>query len=131
MSLKDKIYEDFLAAFKARETDKKNFLSVIKGEIMNDIGRGKDPNDENVMKILKSIEKGLKEMGTDQAKKELEYMAPYMPELMSEGEVTKIVEGLIADGKSDIGAIMKEFNTTYRGKADNGMVSNITRQKLG
>ncbi|HHZ64502.1 MAG TPA: hypothetical protein EYN38_09785 [Flavobacteriales bacterium] len=131
MSLKDKIYEDFLVAFKARETDKKNFLGVIKGEIMNDIGRGTDPNDENVLKILKSIEKGLKETGTDEAMKELEYLAPYMPALMSEDEVTKIIEGLIADGKSDIGSIMKEFNTTYRGKADNGMVSNVVRTKLG
>lgn len=35
MTLKDRINQDFLVAFKNKEMDKKNFLGLIKGEIQN------------------------------------------------------------------------------------------------
>ena len=59
MSLKERINADFMAAFKAKEMDKKNFLGVVKGEIQNEVGRSGKDDDETVMGILKKIEKSL------------------------------------------------------------------------
>ena len=48
MTLKEKINADFMSAFKNKETDKKNFLGVVKGEIQNEEGRSGEITDEGV-----------------------------------------------------------------------------------
>ena len=78
-NLKDKISEDFMKAFKAKDMDKKNFLGVVKGEIQLQEGRGIDSTDENVLKVLKKIEKSLKQTNTEEATKELSYIEKYLP----------------------------------------------------
>mgnify|MGYP003649406010 FL=1 len=64
-NLKDRVSKDFMEAFKARDMDKKNFLGVVKGEIQLQEGRGIDATDENVLKVLKKIEKSLKQTNTE------------------------------------------------------------------
>lgn len=131
--LKEQINKDFLVAFKAKEMGKKNFLGVIKGEIQNEEGRGVESTDENVLKVLKKIEKSLKEnieKGIPGALEELEIIKPYLPQLMSEEDVRKIVSELIAGGSNNIGLIMKVFNSEYKGKADNKMVKTISEEIL-
>jgi uncharacterized protein YqeY len=130
MTLKEKIDADFIAAFKAKETEKKNFLGVIKGEIQTASGRADYKGEDTVLAIVKKMEKSLNEINTESSKLELSYLAPYLPTLMSEEEVRSIVSKLIVDGKSNLGLIMKEFSTTYKGLADNKIVSQITKELL-
>jgi uncharacterized protein YqeY len=132
-TLKERINEDFMSAFKNKEMDKKNFLGVIKGDIQNEEGRGIEPTDENVLKILKKTEKSLKESikkGDESAKAELEILKTYLPELMSEEKIKEIVSSLVGEGKNNIGLIMKEFNTNYKGKADNSIVKEVALELL-
>lgn len=129
-NLKDKISEDFMKAFKAKNMDKKNFLGVVKGEIQLQEGRGIDSTDENVLKVLKKIEKSLKQTNTEEATKELSYIEKYLPSQMSEGKIKEIILEYTNSGMVNIGQIMGKFNKEHKGKADNKLVSEIVKSIL-
>lgn len=132
-TLKERIDKDFLNAFKNKRKEEKSFLGIIKGEIQNEEGRGTKSTDENVLKILKKIEKSTKEnisRGDEEAKVEMSFLKKYLPELMSEDKIEEIVKSIVSDGKDNIGLIMKEFNTKHKGKADNSLVKDISLKIL-
>ena len=130
MNLKEKINTDFMEAFKAKDMNKKNFLGVVKGEIQNEMGRSGKDDDETVMGILKKIEKSLKQTNTAESLAELEYIKPYLPQLMGEDRIREIILGLKTDGVSDMGKMMGAFNKDYKGQADNAVVSKIVKEVL-
>jgi uncharacterized protein YqeY len=130
MTLKERINADFMIAFKNREMEKKNFLGVVKGEIQNEEGRSGIASDEVVLGILKKIEKSLTQTNTDQSLKELDYIKPYLPQMMSENLVREKMEIYINSGLSNMGQIMGEFNKNYKGLVDNKMLSEIVKEYL-
>jgi uncharacterized protein YqeY len=130
MSLKEQINADFMAAFKAKEMEKKNFLGVVKGEIQNEAGRSGKEDDETVLGILKKIEKSLKQTNTTESLVELEYIKPYLPTLMDEVLIRSILESYKNTGIEDMGKMMGAFNKEYKGKADNAVVSKIVKEVL-
>ena len=131
MSLKEQINADFMAAFKAKEMEKKNFLGVVKGEIQNEAGRSGKEDDETVLRILTKMEKSLKQTNTSESLTELEYIKPYLPTRMSGDEIETIVRGYYNDnGLTTMALIMREFNINYKGKADNQEVSAIINKVI-
>ena len=131
MSLKEQINADFMAAFKAKEMEKKNFLGVVKGEIQNEAGRSGKEDDETVLRILTKMEKSLKQTNTAESLTELEYIKPYLPTRMGSDEIETIIRGYYNDnGLTTMALIMREFNITYKGKADNQEVSTIINKVL-
>ena len=128
MSLKDRINQDFLVAFKNKEMDKKNFLGLIKGEIQNEIGRTGKDDDETVMNILKKMEKSLKQTNTDESLAELEYIKPYLPVMMGEDRIREILTNYKDNGLNNVGQMMGEFNKTFKGMADNKVVSELAKE---
>jgi len=129
-NLKERINSDFMIAFKAKEMDKKNFLGVVKGEIQLQEGRGIDSTDDNVLKVLKKLEKSLKQTNTEQSLLELTYIEDYLPKLMSEEQIRGIVTGYVSEGIQNIGQMMGRFNKEHSGKADNKLVSEIIKSIL-
>lgn len=139
-TLKEKINADYIAAFKARETVKKNLLGVIKGMISAAEQKpGAGPvGDIEVNAILKSVRKGIKEVlevsDTPEAKEELSVVDFYLPTLMSEAEIRIAVEQVIAEtgakSPAEMGKVMGGFNGKYAGKADGKTVSNIVKELL-
>ncbi len=132
-NLKEKINQDFMIAFKNKEMEKKNFLGVIKGEIQNAEGRGVESIDENVMSILKKVEKSLKESiksGDGESAMQLEFLNDYLPSLMSSEEVKKEIELIIKEGSTNIGMVMGAFNKKFKGKADNSEVRKFAEELL-
>jgi uncharacterized protein YqeY len=125
MTLKEQINADFLTAFKAKEMTKKNFLGLLKGEIQNAELRGIPSTDENVLSVLKKMEKSLKQTNTDESLSELEYLNPYLPQLMSGDEILAIIKECREKGLTSVGQIMGAFNKDYKGKADNQLVSKL------
>jgi uncharacterized protein YqeY len=131
-TLKQRIDEDFVDALKNKRREEKTFLGVIKGEIQTKEGRGIKSTDESVLEVLKKIEKSLKESlekGDESANLELQFLNKYLPELMSKEEITNIVSALVSEGKN-MPLIMKEFNTTYKGKADNSLVKDVALELI-
>lgn len=128
MTLKEKINADFMSAFKNKEMDKKNFLGVVKGEIQNEEGRSGAVTDETVLNILRKMEKSLKQTNTEESLRELEYVKPYLPQLMSRDEIVSVIKEMVENGHDNVSKIMKQFNTLYRGKADNSIVSEVAKK---
>ncbi len=140
MNLKEKINADFLIAYKNKEMDKKNFLGVIKGAIQTQEGKSIESTDENVLKVLKSIEKGVNEniegrvisnLDITEQKLELSYLAPYLPTLMSEEDIRESIHQIVIEsGETNMGKIMGLFNVKFSGKADNKLVSKLVKEEL-
>ncbi len=130
MSLREQINAEFMTAFKNKEMDKKNFLGVVKGEIQNEEGRGVNVTDEVVISILKKMEKSLKQTNTSESLSELEYIKPYLPQLMDETLIRSIIESYKNTGITNVGQMMGTFNKEYSGKADNSLVSKIVKEVL-
>jgi uncharacterized protein YqeY len=142
MTLKEKINNDFMEAYKAKDMERKNFLGLIKGTIQTQEGKMVESTDENVLKVLKALEKGLvdtleakEKLGQDltKVKKELSYLTPYLPVLMSEEEINSIVSELMTRNNvnKNQGFLMGLFNKEQKGKAfDNKTVSKIISEKL-
>lgn len=128
--IKDRINADFMSAFKNKEMVKKNFLGVVKGEIQNEEGRGTVATDEVVIGILRKMEKSLKQTNTVESLTELDFIVPYLPQLMSEDMIRVILGGYKSDGINNIGAMMGAFNKEHKGLADNNLVSSIIKEIL-
>jgi uncharacterized protein len=130
MTLKEQINSDFITAFKNKETEKKNFLGVVKGEIQNEEGRTGSVSDEKVLSILKKLEKSLVQTNTPDSLRELEVLKPYLPVMMSESRIDEIVSNYVKNGLTNVGQIMGEFNKNFKGLADNKIVSEIAKKYL-
>jgi uncharacterized protein YqeY len=130
MTIKERINADFMRAFKNKEMEKKNFLGVVKGEIQNEEGRTGEVNDEVVLSILRKMEKSLKQTNTEESLRELEYIKPYLPQMMSEELIREKVKEYIDNGMTNVGLIMAEFNKNYKGLVDNRIVSTVIREML-
>jgi uncharacterized protein YqeY len=133
MTLKDKINADFTSAMKQGDRDKKNFLGVIKGEIQNAESKPGFDLNETPLAIVKKMEKSLiesAEKGSSEAMIELEYLRPYLPEMMSKAQIEEAVRKIIDGGASNVGAVMGRFNSTYKGKADNKIVKDVATELL-
>lgn len=141
MIIKDQINADFMEAYKAKNMEKKNFLGVLKGAIQTQEGKNIESTDENVLKVIKSLEKGINEnivgrkaigLDTDEQELELSYIKPYQPELMSEDIIREKVRLIILEvGKANLGLLMGTFNKQNTGLAfDNKVVSNIIKEEL-
>jgi len=128
--LKETINQDFMTAFKAKDMNKKNFLGVIKGEIQNAELRGISPSDDNVVNILKKMEKSLLQTNTAESLAELEYIKPYLPQMMSEQLLREKVATYMQSGLATMGLIMAEFNKHYKGQVDNKMLSDVVKAAL-
>ena len=131
MKLKERLDQDFIKAFKDKNTLKKNLLGVIRGDIQTQTANGVDMTDENIIKIIKKIKKGLVELNTDEANEELSYLEPYLPQLMSNEEIEiKLNELLESNPNANIGFIMGFFNKNYNGMVDNTALSKLIKEKI-
>ena len=133
MTLKEKINKDYIEAFKAKNTVKKNLLSVIKGEIQTIEKNSMVENlsDEEVIKILNKFAKNCKEnirlANDEKSKVELVVIESYLPKQLSSEEIQSKIESLVASGVKNIGQIMKEFSTL---PADKKIVSEMAKKAL-
>ena len=131
-----------MEAYKAKDMEKKNFLGVLKGAIQTQEGKMVESTDENVMKVIKAFEKGIKETlegktklgeNVDQQNIELSYIKVYLPTLMSDDEVRGIVKEMLSrEGiNKNQGFLMGTFNKEQHGKGfDNKTVSKIIMEEL-
>ena len=143
----DRITKDIVDAMKNKDTLKLSTLRLLKGAIdLEKINKKLDTiSDEDIVVIISKqiktrkesiaeFEKGNRTDLIDQTKKEIEVLSSYMPELLSEEEVTKIIDEVIvkvnASTIKDMGLVMKEVSAKLKGRADMSLVSSIIKNKL-
>lgn len=147
MSLSDQINSDIKQAMLAKEKEKLEALRAIKSALMLEATKGGDSSvsEADEMKILQKLLKQRKdaaeiyrEQGRDDLLKDelaqAEIIQAYLPEMMSEDEVTAVVketiEQLGASGPQDMGKVMGPVMGKLNGKADGKMISQIVKNLL-
>lgn len=145
--LENKIYQDYVEALKSKNKVKSEFLSFIRAQLKNAaIDLKKDKLDDNeALSVIKKQQKRLndskesilsskREDLLQQVEKEITLLNQYLPEPMSDAELTKIIEKIIADTQSssmkDMGKVMKEVLAQTGAKADSKTVSSLVKMKL-
>lgn len=126
--IKQQLAEAYIQAMKDKNIPKKLILGVILGEIQNQELRGIESTDENVLSVLKRMEKSLSQTNTEESLAELELIKPYLPQLMGKDIINRILSEMIENGvPKNMGELMKAFNLLYKGKADNKVVLEIIK----
>lgn len=150
MSLKEQIITDLKEAMKAKDSDKLRVLRSLKAKMMEKEiaerqGGEASLTDEQAMQVLSKAAKQRKE-SIDQflkggredlvanEKLELAIIEKYLPTLMSESEVRKVVKDKIAtmgaSSPQDMGKVMGPLMGQLRGKAEGSLVSKIVKEEL-
>lgn len=146
MSLLEEIRKDMLTAVKSGQKEQSQTLKMLVATIKNaEIETEKELTDKEIEKILrketKKIEDSIEqyqEMGRDdlvkKEKQDLEIIEEYLPELMGNEEIEKIVEQKIEDLEAvdmrDMGKVMGSVMKELEGKADGNTVKNVVQSKL-
>jgi uncharacterized protein YqeY len=146
MSLTERINDDIKTAMKAREADKLAALRDIKSKLLLEATSGggevsEEVENKIVLKLYKQrmdtydlyVKEGREDLAKDE-KFQAEIIAVYMPEMMSEEEIRKVVQEKIAavgaSGPQDIGKVMGPTMGQLNGKADGKVISQIVKEEL-
>lgn len=147
--LREKVQNDLKEALKQKEELKVSTLRLLIGAVQNfeiaKEGTSYKASDEEVLNMIgkeakkrkESIEQfkagGRKELA-EKEEKELEILQEYLPEMLSEEEVSKIIDEKIKEAGaseiSDTGKVMAVLSQELKGRADMSQVSQIVRKKL-
>lgn len=136
------------AAMRAKDTVKLEALRAVKGAIQHaqTSGSATEFSEEEELKLLQKLVKQRKDSAAiykeqgreDLAQPELDQAAvieQFLPEQMSEAEIEKEVDRIIAEsgaeGMKDMGKVMGLASKELAGKADGKTISGIVRQRLG
>jgi len=144
--LKSRIDQDIKEALKARNNLKLGVLRMLKSEIKyKEIDKGSELSDDEVISVLSSsvkkrkesieqFEKGGRDDLVSREKAELEVVREYMPEQLTEDELTRIIHQAIqetsAAGPSDLGKVMKSIMPQVKGKADGKLINQLVTSQL-
>lgn len=144
--LKDRIYQDIVAAMKAKDKDKLSVLKMLKGSLqLENINKGKELTDDVVIDVISreikqrkesiaEFTKGGREDLANETAKEIDILKTYLPEQLSEEEIEKIIDQVFATvaptSAKDMGKVMKEVTPLVKGKADMSHVSALIKERL-
>lgn len=143
----EKINEDLKNAMKEKDTFKLSVLRMLKSALqLEQIAKKHELDDNEISAVLKKQVKIRKDSLEEYKKydkaelvesleKEIAILDAYLPEEMSESEITKVVEAVIDEVKptsmKDMGIVMKKVNEQLIGKnADMSLVSKLVKEKI-
>ena len=129
-----------IEALKTKDKTARAVLSVVINKYrVNAIelkAQGKEATDTDLIRVINKVVKeldeekvGYEKLGRSEDVKSIEeqkaVIEKYLPKLMSEDEIRKIIASL--EDKS-MPSVMKHFKTNYDGKVDMSLVSQIARE---
>jgi len=148
MGILSNLTEEIKSAMRAKDSLKLESLRAIKSAVLlaqTAKGGGAELSDEEAIKILQRLVKQRKESASifrDQGRSDLaspeevqaEVIASFLPEQLSEAEVTKVVSEIIvktgAEGMKDMGKVMGMASQELSGKAEGKLIANLVKQQL-
>jgi len=151
MSLKEKINQNFIVAFKNKNMFLKDTLGSLKAKITEAEKKNKNTElkDEEIYGVLSSMikqreqaieiySKNDSEQAKINAQKEIDeifILKEYLPMQLSDEEIKKIINENVISVQSDpkrvMGDIMKYFNTNYKGQFDNKRLTSVINESFG
>lgn len=146
MSLKEQLFIDLKSAMKAKDTLKKNTIQSVRTAVLQiEKDEKVTLSDDDVIGVFASQIKKRKsalpefiKSGRDdlinELKTEIEILEAYLPEQMSEEEVTAMVVEVIqeveASSMKDMGKVMQVMSAKAKGRADNKLISQLVKKQL-
>ncbi len=152
MSLKQRIEDDLKAALRAGDKQRLGCLRMVKAkaqekqiELRGKKGSEAELSDDDVMNVvsayakqrhdsIESYERGGREDLAAKERAELEILAAYLPQPMSEDEVAAIIDEAVRESGAseprDMGAVMQLVMPKVKGRADGKLVSRIVQSRL-
>lgn len=144
--LKREIDRDLKEALKRRDSLRLNVLRMLKSDIRyKEIERRSELSDDEVISVLSSsikkrkdsiqqFEKGEREDLASREKAELAVISKYLPEQLTEEELSDIISQAIeevnANGPSSLGMVMKDVMPKIKGRADGKKVNQMVSSQL-
>ena len=150
--LKDRLQSDLTESIKARDEVRSGTIRMVLSAITNEEVSGKEAReltDDDVITVLGREAKKRREAAeayddagraelADKERAELVVIEGYLPEQMSDEELTAIVEAAIsevaatgAEGGRAMGAVMKIIQPKVKGRADGSVVAAKVKSALG
>jgi hypothetical protein len=134
------------AAMKAGERDRLGTLRMLATSVRNrEIELGHDLTEEEFLEIVGREVKRRREAAdafadagraelADKERRERAILEAYLPEQIPEEELAAIVDQAIADtgasGPKEVGKVMAQVMSRYKGRIDGGAVSRLARERL-
>lgn len=147
MTIKEQLNSDIKDAMRAKDKNLLTTLRLISAAIKQiEVDERIEVDEDRMLVILDKMTKQRKESIAqyekaerqdlvDQEQYELNILAKYMPEPLSEAEVTDLVNEAIttsgAEKMADMGKVMAQLKTKLQGRADMSKVSALIKAKLG
>lgn len=142
----EKIKSDLIEAVKEKDKFKLDVIRMLKSAVQNEsIEKKKELSDEEVMAVIKrevkkrnssitEYEKFGKDEVVASLKQEIEILSVYLPEEMSDEELMKIIDEVIAETSAssikEMGLVIKTVGAKVGSSADMSKVSRIVKEKL-
>ncbi len=147
MSLQDSVMTALKAAMKSKDTVALTALRSVKSAILlaQTSGSGAELNEAEEFKLLQKLVKQRRDSAaifTDQNRldlaepelAEVEVISQFLPQMLEESEVEKVVVEIIASlgasGMKDMGRVMGVVSKTLAGKTDGKTISTLVKAKL-
>jgi len=144
--LKSFIQEEIKVSMKKGNKEKTTTLRMAISEIKKEeIDKQADLNGENIISIIQKMIKQRKDSSNqfrsadrdelaEKEEREIKILTEFLPEQISEEEITEIVrEAIIREGASspqDMGKVMGSLKFNLLGKADMAVVSKVVKKSL-
>ncbi|TWI52653.1 GatB/YqeY domain-containing protein [Halalkalibacter nanhaiisediminis] len=146
MNLLERLNQDMKNAMKNKEKVKLSVIRMVKSSLQNEqIKLGRELTDDDSLTVLNrelkqrkdslhEFEQANREDLASKLRDEIAVLEAYMPEQLSEEEVSKIVQDTISEvgatTKVDMGKVMGAIMPKVKGKADGGLVNRLVQQHL-
>jgi uncharacterized protein len=143
---KDQLQAQIHAAMKAGEKVRVGALRLLSAAVKNrEVELGHELSAEEFTEVAMREAKRRKESIeayegagrtelVERERAELAVLEPYLPDALSEDELTAIIEAAVAStgasGPGDLGAVMKAVMAEVKGRADGKAVSDAVRARL-
>ena len=143
----EKIQNDYIQAMKNKETLKKSALNYLIAQIKNKkIELQRDPNDEEIISIIKKevkslneaisfLEKANKPEELQEEKEKKLILENYLPATLNEEQTKSLIESVIrnlniTDLKTQRGLLMKELMATHKTELDPALLNALINTML-
>lgn len=143
--MKEKLNNDIKQAMLNKNKELLSVLRMVKGAIqLDELNTKTELNEEQVIAIITKqiktrketiieMEKANREDLITQNQNEIEILEKYMPEQMTEEEITEVVKQIITQFNQEsieFGKVMGKVSSELKGKADMILVNKIVKQNV-
>ena len=146
MNIKERLMEDMKVSMRNKETLKKSVITMIRASVkQKEVDDRVDVNDDDVIELiakqlkqrkdaLVEFEKAERDDLIAQTKAEIEILASYLPQQLTDEELEAVVRDAVAEVNAqsvkDMGKIMGKVMAVAKGRVDGKRINEMVKKVL-